>query len=1100
MNRSRVGAEYPPTVVTFPDGPAVSDEPTTGATSAPREAAEHGEAAVPPVVAVVVAHDPGPWFEETLASLAAQTYRNLSVLVVDTGTGVDLRARIAPVLPSAHHRRAEGVEGFGAAANEVLRAVQGAAFLLICHDDVRLDPGAVQELVEEAFRSNAGIVGPKLVEWSQPDRLLAVGMGADRTGYPAPYVERGELDQAQHDAVRDVFYVPGAVTLVRADLFATLGGFDPGISFHGDDLDLCWRARVAGARVVVAPAARVAHLEALGQRRPIDDRRRLQMRHRLRAMRVATTWWTRVRLVPQAFALTLLELVYSVVLGRFRQARDVLGAWFWNARHRGEIRRRRRALAQVRTVRDRDVRALQARGSARLAAFLRGQIGSRDDRLASVAGVGHEVVAPVGSSKARTATLAWMAVLALFAVGSRDLIFGRLPAIGELLPFGDSSFDLVSAWLSGFRPVGLGAVAPNPTALGLFGSLGTIVLGHLDLVRKLLVLGMLPLGAAGMWRLCKPIGSRRSRVVALLVYAAVPVPYNALAAGSWSALVVYGAAPWMVGQLVLASRLAPFGEAGGASGPGVRHRPLVQRALVLAAITALAAMVTPLAIALVPALAVLLVVGGLVAGQLGGALRVLVTGLGGAVGAFVLHLPWSLSFVVDDWAAALGAVSDRGSVDVSATLSMETGPFGAGPLAYLFLVAGALALLIGRDWRLAWAVRMWALALGGFAAVWVQSQGWFDAASVAPELLLVPAAVGLAVASAMGMAAFEVDLPGYDFGLRQVASLLAGLALVLAVVPVVGEAYGGRWGMPTSDHNRALAFLDVEGAEVPFRVLWVGESDLLPLGSWPLPVPEGADLGLEGRAAYATSVDGTPDVQELWAGVPSEGTEQLGEVLGTAAEGGTSRLGSLLAPMGIRYLVVPRAVAPVPGDLATSTPSGLFDVLDAQLDLSPVTASGVVVYENDVWGPTRAQLPPSATLPAGLDGGGDAGDLGTGRIEALEGAPPALLVDGGTQRYLGDVRRGSIYLAAEGGSSWKLEVNGSEAPRSEVFGWASAFEVDGDGPAVLSFATPLGRTLAVAGQVALWVVLAVVLLRVRVVTDERRALPGVDGRGSRRRS
>ncbi len=123
-------------------------------------------------------------------------------------------------------------------------------------------------------------------------------MGSDRYGQPVHYVERGDLDQAQHDAVRDVFYVPGAATLVRADLFEALGGFDRAMTFHGEDLDLCWRAHAAGARVVVAPAARVAHLEALGIRRPVDDRRRLQQRHRLRAMRTATTLGTRVRITP----------------------------------------------------------------------------------------------------------------------------------------------------------------------------------------------------------------------------------------------------------------------------------------------------------------------------------------------------------------------------------------------------------------------------------------------------------------------------------------------------------------------------------------------------------------------------------------------------------------------------------------------------------------------------------------------------------------------------------------------------------------------------------------------------------------------------------
>ena len=275
--------------------------PTPGVASADAWTGPAPEpAAAPPVVVVLVTHDPGWWFEETLASVADQTYAHTSVLVVDSASAdADaVRARVASVLPTAHLRRLEHDHGFGAAANEALAAVQGATFLLLCHDDVRLAPDAVQVMVEEAYRSNAGVVGPKIVDWHRPERLLQVGMGADRYGQPAPFVERGDLDQSQHDAVRDSFYIPGAATLVRADLFQALQGFDPEITFHGDDLDLGWRARVAGARVVVAPAARVGHLEALGQRRPVDDRRRLQARHRLRVVRVADTFGTRLRTMP----------------------------------------------------------------------------------------------------------------------------------------------------------------------------------------------------------------------------------------------------------------------------------------------------------------------------------------------------------------------------------------------------------------------------------------------------------------------------------------------------------------------------------------------------------------------------------------------------------------------------------------------------------------------------------------------------------------------------------------------------------------------------------------------------------------------------------
>jgi len=203
--------------------------------------------AVPPVVAVVVAHDAGHWFEEGLASLGAQDYPSLSVLVLDNGSAEDPTDRVAHALPGAFVRRCSLDGGFAAAANEALAAVEGAVFLLFCHDDVVLDPDAARMLVEEAYRSNAGIVGPKLVDRHNPDVLLEVGMSIDHYGEPFSGIEPDEVDQEQHDGVRDVFYVSHATMLVRADLFHELGGFDPATFPGADDIDLCWRASRAPA-------------------------------------------------------------------------------------------------------------------------------------------------------------------------------------------------------------------------------------------------------------------------------------------------------------------------------------------------------------------------------------------------------------------------------------------------------------------------------------------------------------------------------------------------------------------------------------------------------------------------------------------------------------------------------------------------------------------------------------------------------------------------------------------------------------------------------------------------------------------------------------
>ena len=129
------------------------------------------------------------------------------------------------------------------------------------------------------------------------------------------------MDQEQHDAVRDVFAVPGGATLIRADLFAAIGGYDDGIVGLGDDVDLCWRAHVVGARVLIAPAARVRHLEAF--------RHRWRWRQTVVARRPATAsaprWWptgagTGFRVLPQAAFFTVIEALYAVVSGHGGQA------------------------------------------------------------------------------------------------------------------------------------------------------------------------------------------------------------------------------------------------------------------------------------------------------------------------------------------------------------------------------------------------------------------------------------------------------------------------------------------------------------------------------------------------------------------------------------------------------------------------------------------------------------------------------------------------------------------------------------------------------------------------------------------------------------
>ena len=349
------------------------------------------EPGAPPVVAVVVTCRPGAWLEESLRSLAEQDYSELSVLVVAVGDDDDIAKRVAASLPEAHLVRTAAGAGFAQAANQGVEMVEGAAHILVCHDDVALAPDAVRLLLEEAYRSNAGLTCPKFVFWDAPDRLLAVGMGADRVGVVNSLIEEGELDQGQHDVAREVFVAPAGAVLVRTDLWRALGGFNPSTGEPGEDLDLSWRAHVAGARVIVAPQARARHLEAErrglrpGFVQPPERLRAERERHRLRTLWTCYGFAALLLMTPAVVLFTLAECTWALLHHRRgRKALAPLGALFGSLRRPRELWQGRRRTQSLRRAGDFALWKLQTRGSARLRAMVRLRL-ERGHELAWVA-------------------------------------------------------------------------------------------------------------------------------------------------------------------------------------------------------------------------------------------------------------------------------------------------------------------------------------------------------------------------------------------------------------------------------------------------------------------------------------------------------------------------------------------------------------------------------------------------------------------------------------------------------------------------------------------------------------------------------------------
>ncbi|HXF74034.1 MAG TPA: glycosyltransferase family 2 protein, partial [Actinomycetota bacterium] len=322
-------------------------------------------AEVPSVLVLLVVKDGAPWLRECLQALAAQTYPRLGVLAIDNGSRDGSRELLEQALgPGRVLALGEdlGVAGSIQAALERIPAAAEVDFLLVLHDDAVLSPDAVERMVEAATLEGVeriGVVGPKVLDWDDPRVLREVGRAADRFGHPASPLQDGEVDHGQYDRVREVLFVSSVAMLVSREAWRRTGPPDERLASYHEDLDFCWRARVAGFRVLFTPLATVRHRGAAGRgERPVARRRtdryyaeRAGLAAMLKNYAVPSLAW----LLPLSALFAVLRVAALALSRRLEDALDIVAAWMWNLRHLpGTIRRRVRAQA-VRRVRDREV-------------------------------------------------------------------------------------------------------------------------------------------------------------------------------------------------------------------------------------------------------------------------------------------------------------------------------------------------------------------------------------------------------------------------------------------------------------------------------------------------------------------------------------------------------------------------------------------------------------------------------------------------------------------------------------------------------------------------------------------------------------------------
>ncbi|OQY27670.1 MAG: hypothetical protein B6243_12745 [Anaerolineaceae bacterium 4572_5.2] len=236
-----------------------------------------------PLISIVIVNRNGQdYLAVCLPSIAAQTYRNIEIIVVDNGSQDNSVDWLAANWPQVKVISLTDDIGFAGANNRGMAAAKGDYFFLL-NNDTRLDPQAIELLLTRlSGEEAAGAVVPLIRLMAQPAFVNALGNTFSAQGWGSDaYI--GHLDVGQLVTVRQTPSACFAAVLIPKTALDAVGPMDEAYGYYYEDLDWSWRARLQGLQILAEPRALVYHaFGGTSSTRPWPSKLRLIVRNRLR--------------------------------------------------------------------------------------------------------------------------------------------------------------------------------------------------------------------------------------------------------------------------------------------------------------------------------------------------------------------------------------------------------------------------------------------------------------------------------------------------------------------------------------------------------------------------------------------------------------------------------------------------------------------------------------------------------------------------------------------------------------------------------------------------------------------------------------------------
>jgi GT2 family glycosyltransferase len=218
-------------------------------------------------VAVVILNWNGKEFlEKFLPSVIKHSKESAEIIIADNASSDGSVEYLAANFPEIRIIQNETNGGFAKGYNDALSQVSSEYYVLL-NSDIEVTANWIEPVIAmmDADRRIAACQ-PKLLAYHNRNYFEYAGAAGgfiDHYGYPfcrGRIFQEIENDNGQYNNETEIFWATGACMFVRAELYHRFGGFDNDFFAHMEEIDLCWRLKNAGFKIMYCPGSVVYHV------------------------------------------------------------------------------------------------------------------------------------------------------------------------------------------------------------------------------------------------------------------------------------------------------------------------------------------------------------------------------------------------------------------------------------------------------------------------------------------------------------------------------------------------------------------------------------------------------------------------------------------------------------------------------------------------------------------------------------------------------------------------------------------------------------------------------------------------------------------------